>query len=951
MGSLTYGIVGREAEMACVDDVMALVPDGPAAVLVDGEVGIGKTRLWTEGVAGAQRRGWTVLQCRPVESEAPLAYAALGDLLRDVADDAFSAIPAPQRRALDVALLREEPDDRHPLPQAAALGLLGVLTALAANGPTIVAVDDVQWLDAESERALVFASRRVTDQRLGYLLTRRADAFASPPTAATLDSTLEQSLPEQRRAHISLRLLTANELGQLVHLHLGVQVPRRTITRLHDTSRGNPFIALEIARAMRQRGVLEDIDADVPIPPNLQELARGRLAQLPDDTMRVVQLAAATTRPTLSIIDAAFAGEEVEHHVRAASDAGILDVAGERVTFTHPLLASVAYLRTSPRERRSIHERLANVLDDPEERGRHLALAVDRPSAAVAGALDDAANRARQRGAPDAAASLLEHARRLTPAGERDRALQRGIEAAERHYEAGDMARSRAVLDELLAFARSGYERARVLARLGWVRSQLEGFGAGAEAFRAALNELAGDADDPALRIEIEQGLAWCLHSTLGLAQALPHAHASLRHAEALGDRSLLAGALSYVALLDSVSGEGIATATIERSIELGHCPSWSQILGRPDWIHALLLVWDDQLEAARARFIELLDQAREFGDEHALPVVYFQLARTELLLGRWDDAAEHSRECLASTVRSGQVGQLGYALTIEALVHAHTGAVDAARNEIEEGRRVAEARGTVPAGLEIRAAQGFLELSLGEHEQAAATLDELAGDVARFGFGEPAMFRYHGDAIEARLASGRVDDARRLLADFERVGSSLGRASVAMIADRSRGLLAAASGDFDAAYAAFDRSLASPAPAQPFERARTLLALGTVQRRDRKRRASRDSLTAARDAFDRLGAPLWSAKAQAELDRTGGASGDDDVLTATESRIAELIAAGRTYREAADELFISPKTVQWNLSKIYRKLGIRSRAQLAAHFHEEQSDANGRGRAQGDDA
>jgi DNA-binding CsgD family transcriptional regulator len=904
-------------------------------VLVTGEVGIGKTRLWTERVAAAQRRGWTVLQCRPVESEAPLAYAALGDLLRDVADADFAGLPAPQRRALDVALLRAEPDDRHPLPQAAAVGLLGVLSALSTRHPTIVAIDDVQWLDVESERALVFAARRVSDQRLGFLITRRTDAFASVPGDASLDATLLHTLPERQRAHVDLRLLDASELGQLLHVHLGVQVSRRTLTRLYETSRGNPYFAIEIGRAMLQRGVLDDVGADVPIPPNLQELASGRLAQLPVDTMRIVQLVAATTRPTVSVVDAAFEGEDVGHHLRVASDAGIVEVTGERITFTHPLLASVAYLRATPRERRSIHERLANVLDDPEERGRHLALAVDEPSVAVAGALDDAANRARQRGAPDAAASLLEHARRLTPSSDHDRAQQRGIEAAERHYEAGDVGRARAVLDEVLAFARSGHERARALARLGWVRSQIEGFGAGAQAFRAALGELTDDGDDPPLRIEIEQGLAWCLHSTLGLAPALPHAHASLRHAEQLGDRSLLAGALSYVALLDSVSGEGIATATIDRAISLGHCPSWSQILGRPDWIQALLLAWDDRLEDARGRFIELLDEAREHGDEHALPVVYFQLARTELLLGLWDDAEAHARDCLESTVRSGQAGQRPYALTIGALVHAHRGVVDDARAEIDEGRRIADTLGTVPAGLEIRAAQGFLEVSLGEHELAARTFDELADDVVRFGFREPSMFRFHGDAIEALLASGHIDDARRLLADFDRVGRSLGRASVAMVADRAHGLLAATEGDFEGAYLAFERSLGSRAPAQPFERARTLLALGTVQRRDRKRGAARASLTAASDAFAQLGAPLWLRKAQSELERTGGAAVDDAGLTATEGRIALLIAAGRTYREAADELFISPKTVQWNLSKIYRKLGIRSRAQLAAHFRE----------------
>ena len=930
---MTQELVGREVQLATIHEVMTSVLEGPAGVLVQGEIGIGKTRLWTAAVDAARQREWTVLQCRPIESEVPLAYAALGDLLRIVPEAIFAAIPTPQRRALDVALLRAEPDDRQPLPQAAAVGVLGVLTALASDRPTIIAIDDVQWLDVESERALVFAARRLTDQRLGYLLTRRADPWPSSRADSTLDATVERMLPAHRHHRIELPPLTSSELGELLEPVLGAQAPWRTVTRLHHTSRGNPFIALEIARAMLDRGERVDDDASVPIPPSIQELVGGRLALLPADAMRVVQIAAATTRPTVSVIRSALDDQDIADHLRVASDAGIIEVAGDRVTFTHPLLASVAYLRISPTERRSVHERLAGALDDPEERGRHLALAVDRPSAEIASALDFAANHARQRGAPGAAASLLEHARRLTPSDEHDRAQQRGIEAAERHYEAGEVARSRALLDELAVDAHPGRERAHVLARLGWVQSQIDGFDSGAQAFAAALHEITDHADDPALRIEVEQGLAWCSHTTQGLAQALPHAHESLRCAEELGDRSLLAGALSYVALLESVRGEGIATAAIDRAIAFGHCPSWSQILGRPDWIQALLLVWDDQHEAARRRFEELLRQARENGDEHALPVILFQLSRIELLLGDWENAARHAEECLLSTIHSEQDGQRPYALTINALMHAHLGAVDDARAEIDQGRRIAEVLGTLPAALEIRAAQGFLELSLGDYGQAAATLDELGAEVARLGFREPAMFRYHGDAIEARLAVGRIDEAQALLDEFESVGTTLGRASVAMIANRAHGLVFAALGDYDSAYGAFAHSLGSTTPPQPFERARTFLALGTTQRRDRKKRAARESLMVAHEMFDRLGAQLWSQRTVAELDRVGGATSTDDVLTTTERRVAELIAAGRSYREAADELFISPKTVQWNLSKIYRKLGLRSRAQLAAHF------------------
>jgi DNA-binding CsgD family transcriptional regulator len=209
---------------------------------------------------------------------------------------------------------------------------------------------------------------------------------------------------------------------------------------------------------------------------------------------------------------------------------------------------------------------------------------------------------------------------------------------------------------------------------------------------------------------------------------------------------------------------------------------------------------------------------------------------------------------------------------------------------------------------------------------------------VKAFGFGEPALFRFHGDAIEAKLTVGDRRQAQVLLEELEQVGAALQRAWVLAVAGRCRGLLCAVQGDPAAAYRALERALElHHRLGEPFEHARTLLALGSVQRRDRKKRAARASLDGALEVFERLGARIWAGRARAELARVGGrapAAG----LTPTEERIAEQIALGRTYREVADALFISPKTVQWNLSKVYRKLGVRSRAELAARLAAERT-------------
>jgi DNA-binding CsgD family transcriptional regulator len=214
---------------------------------------------------------------------------------------------------------------------------------------------------------------------------------------------------------------------------------------------------------------------------------------------------------------------------------------------------------------------------------------------------------------------------------------------------------------------------------------------------------------------------------------------------------------------------------------------------------------------------------------------------------------------------------------------------------------------------------------------------------VREAGFGEPALFRFHGDAIETLLALGQTEEAAALLAELEEQGRALERVWALTVASRCRALLNAAAGEFDRAYEELDRALELHERLQePFERGRTLLVLGTIQRRDRKKRAARESLERALAVFDELGASLWSEKARAELARIGGRASAPGALTPTEERVATLVAAGRTYREVADALFVSPKTVQWNLSKIYRKLGVRSRGELAAKLAAERGSPGG---------
>jgi DNA-binding CsgD family transcriptional regulator len=315
-------------------------------------------------------------------------------------------------------------------------------------------------------------------------------------------------------------------------------------------------------------------------------------------------------------------------------------------------------------------------------------------------------------------------------------------------------------------------------------------------------------------------------------------------------------------------------------------------------------------------------------------------LARVECMAGNWEQAARYAEECHETMAQTGQENERPYALTIKALVAAHLGLVEATRSATDEGLPLALRLGVQPAYFELLAVRGFLELSLGSAAEAHRFLGPLPQAVREAGFGEPALFRFHGDAIETLLVLGQTEEATALLAELEEQGTALQRVWALAVASRCRALLSAAAGEIERAYDELDRAFElHDRLGEPFERGRAFLALGTIQRRARKKRAARESLERALAVFEELGAVLWSEKARAELARIGGRAPASGALTPTEERVAALVAAGGTYREVADALFVSPKTVQWNLSKIYRKLGVRSRAELAAKLSTTRDD------------
>src|SRR5262249_43702419 len=354
----------------------------------DGRVGVGKRRVWREGVAGAERRGQRVLSCRPVEAEIALPFAALGDLLDGVGDDVFAPLPGPQREALEAALLRTEVHGGPLLGRAVAVALLAVIRGLSAHGELVVAIDDLQWLDTPSADALAFAGRRLQAEPIGFFLARRAGTGAEFPLG--LDSALDSS----RISRLALDPLDRHALDRLLRTRLGTQFLSPALAELQRVSGGNPFFALELGRAWQARNAPLVAGDALPVPSTLQELLSDRLAGLSAEAGEVVLVVSAGSRPTVELVATAAGRERGIAAVEEAAAAGIVEVAGDRVIFTHPLLASVVYAEVPPSKRRDLHWRLAEIVGDRDERGRQLALAAAGPDPQVAAELDEAARRA-----------------------------------------------------------------------------------------------------------------------------------------------------------------------------------------------------------------------------------------------------------------------------------------------------------------------------------------------------------------------------------------------------------------------------------------------------------------------------------------------------------------------------------------------------------------------------
>ncbi len=897
-------IVGREDELAALHAFLDGAGEEPTAIVLEGEAGIGKSTLWMAGVEAARERGQRVLTARPAEAERGLAHVVLGDLFEEVLDEVLPALPAPRRRALEAALLLDEASEQPVDPRTLGVAVRTALQALAERTPVVLAVDDIQWVDASSASALAFALRRMAADRVLLLLTRRRVERAQP-------SELERAFGADSVQPVVIGPLSVGALHRFLADRLGRTFARQTLLRIHEGSGGNPFFAFELARAL---GADVDPLQPLPVPDTLEELVRARLADLPVSTREALELASALGTPSVSLLERAGIAPDA---LEPAVGAQVIERENGSIRFTHPLLSSVLYQGVSGEERRWLHERLAAIVDDPLVRARHLALATDGPDAGVAVILDEAASRAVSRGALAVAAELGEHALRLTPPDADGDRHRRALAAAHAHRIAGEWTRARSIVADLLTRAQTGSERAEALVLLAELESLDESIPLLEEALRAG-------ASSPALQADIHCQLAWSTRFRSGFVRALEHADAALLLAEGLDDDSRRVHALVLQCTLGYISGDARVPQLALRACELAKAVGDESLLQDATLTVASSLAASLRLDEARDLLEDRLLHER---DELASAEALWRLSWVELWAGRWALAAEHAVG--AHTVFTQYRLETPPDLLPIAVVAAHRGQLELAREHSERALELADEQFALYPPVH-QAVLGLVAHWSGDATGAARWLAGADERAASLGWGEPSSRWWSDDYAETLLELGRIGDAIRVLDVWEADAVRLRREWVLAQVTRSRGLVAAAQGNVQRATLLLQRAVAQhEAVGDLFGRARALLALGIVRRRARQKRGASETIEAALAGFEQLGAATWVEKARAELGSIGGRTREEG-LTPAEQRVAALVAEGRTNREVAAALFLGERTVETHLSHVYAKLGIRSRTELA---------------------
>lgn len=879
--------------------------------MLKGGPGVGKTTLWQAGREAALARGMRVLSARPASAETSLSFAGLADLLDGVEPGRLGNLPAPQCRALEVALLRADPGGDPAMPRAIALGLLGLLRQLAAVRPLLVAVDDLQWLDRPTADALAFAVRRLQGPGARILLAARPGS----------DSVVERALALAGPQIVEVGPLSLAAMRRMLSDRLGLTMPRHVLRRVFETTLGHPLFALEVGRTLARRGP-PALGQDLPVPDTVEELLGKRVSQL-RGPVRGLLLALALGGD----LDLAQLGAIAPPGVISeALAAGVVVVDGDRARAAHPLLAAAARSNSDPAGRQAVHRELAGVITERERRARHLALGTPHPDEQLARTVAAAAAAAATRGAAREAAELGEHALRLTPR-ERGERTERVLTLADYLERVGERQRVTDLLMPELEWLPEGGPRVRawLLLSEGGVVSSQSYYGK-APYFDKALSECGNDAS---LRAEVlaRKALSTAAEGVERIREAEAWALQALHDAAGAGPE------LERLALRPLGWSRCLRGRPIDDLCERFRAVSaaTSGVIDSPEPLAGLRSVWRGEVERARVILGAFLSVADERGEGVGYAWLRLNVCELELRTAQWAAASRLLDEW-------GESEDLQSLITptyqrCRALLAAGQGDAQAAVEWAAPALADAQARGYRWQVLEASRALGMAALLAHQPGDAAEWLRAVWEHAEHQGVEDPGAFPVAPELVEALVAVGAPAEAAAVTARLRALSECQAHPWGLASAKRCDGVIRLSGGEHD------DQAVTQMAEAAadferlglPFDQARTLLALGRALRRARRWGAARQALHDAAATFERLGSPGWMAEARSELARVGARrprqSGE---LTPTEQRVADLAVGGQSNKEIAQALHITVSTVEAHLSRAYAKLGVRSRIQLA---------------------
>lgn len=920
-------LIGREAECALVYRLLEEARGGRSGSLVlMGEAGIGKSTLLEYAVASAGGDMRT-LRVTGLEAVSAAPFAALGELLRPVAG-AVRRLPPTRRRALDVALGGDRGPGTDPVAVAAAT--LALLAAVAEDDPLLCVVDDVHWVDLESEEALRLVASRLGAEGIVLLFAAREDEGFDP-----------RGLPEAKVAGLTpagARALLAR------HAPRGLQAD--VADRLVAESGGNPLALVELPGLLSdgQLAGTELLDRPLPVASALERSFVRRASGLEEDARRALLVAAASDSEDLGLVMRAGRALGVATPaIEAADAAGLVSIRGWRVRFRHPLVRSAIYQAAPSAERREVHGALAEAMSDEahaDRRAWHRALAALGPDEKVAAELERAASSARLRGGFAAEARTLELAARLAPDdGARSRRL---VDAASAAWRAGRSGEATRLLDEASGSITDAYLRADVQELRAEI---LKRHGRAEEAHDLLIAEAARLEGGNPLRAARMLTLACHLYfrrDQSGRALELAERAWDLAGHDVAAKDLELAATLAWARVFvgQSEAGRALALECAASSDSTGETAKGPQV--------AWCLTWLEDYKRARPMFERVAAAHREAGAFGDLAYVLSLFADLEFRVGRLGPAYAAAQEASRLAEQTKRENLVMAALTILATVEAVLGRASDARTHATHALGIAGSTLNLTFVARANAALGLLELSLGRPQDAIAHFELVEQQMERADLAEPSMLEWIPDLVEAYIRADRVDDAAPLLVRWDGLARQTDRAWALAAAARYRGLLAADSefeAPFEEALAFHERS------PRPLERARTELCYGERLRRAGRRVDSRLRLRSALELFDGLGAVPWSDRTRVELAASGerAARRDPTVaerLTPQELQIALAVGEGRTNKQVAASLFLSPKTIEYHLHNVYRKLDVRSRTQLAARLGGESALAHGADRS-----